>query len=230
MRSNVPLLTGIAHAVAPLLDELVFVGGATTELFLTSPAARPVRPTTDVDVICEVRTHMEYQRLGARLRELGFREDLSEGAPLCRWRAKAGTLDVMPESEAILGFSNRWYAEGIRSARRVTLEGDLAIRVVSPPIFLATKLAAFAGRGRGDLLGSHDIEDIITVVAYRAEIAEEVAASDEPLRRWIAATIDELVEHPDAENAIAGALPETRSVPGLLDATLARLRELSSTA
>lgn len=37
MRSNLPLLTRFARRLEPLLPELVFVGGATTELFFTTP-------------------------------------------------------------------------------------------------------------------------------------------------------------------------------------------------
>ena len=44
-----------------------------------------------------------------RLRKRGFQEDTSEGAPLCRWRQKTTTLDVMPLDAKILGFSNIWY-------------------------------------------------------------------------------------------------------------------------
>ncbi len=88
MRSNRPLLTRVARQLEPLLPELVFVGGATTELFFTSPAAPEVRMTRDADVICEVAGRVEYHRLGERLRALGFREDASPGAPLCRWTSE----------------------------------------------------------------------------------------------------------------------------------------------
>jgi hypothetical protein len=51
MRSNVPLLTGVARRLEPPLSELVFVGGATTGLFFTSPAPSEVRMTRDADVM-----------------------------------------------------------------------------------------------------------------------------------------------------------------------------------
>ena len=47
MRSNLPLLDGIARQLGPLLPDLVFVGGATTELFFTSSVASHVRVTRD---------------------------------------------------------------------------------------------------------------------------------------------------------------------------------------
>jgi hypothetical protein len=50
---NIELLTQIAKRLGPLLQEVVFVGGCTTGLFLTDEAAGEVRPTFDVDAIAE---------------------------------------------------------------------------------------------------------------------------------------------------------------------------------
>jgi hypothetical protein len=45
-------LLELAHgALGKLVDEVVFVGGATVALWITDPAAPPVRVTEDVDVI-----------------------------------------------------------------------------------------------------------------------------------------------------------------------------------
>jgi hypothetical protein len=229
MRSNLPLLTGIARQIEPLLGEVVFVGGATTELFFTSPLASRVRATRDADVICEVTGRVEYHRLGERLRSLGFGEDTSPGAPLCRWRSAAGILDVMPTDESILGFSNAWYGYGIRTARPVALPFGPTIRLITPPVFLATKLAAYAGRGDSDLVGSHDIEDIVNVVAFRSEIVAETAAESAELRRWVGERVREaFVDHPDAEDALAGNLPDARRVPELVSWTQARFAELAA--
>jgi hypothetical protein len=46
----------------PLLPEIIFVGGCTTGLLVTDPAASPVRATVDVDVIVEVASYAEYSR------------------------------------------------------------------------------------------------------------------------------------------------------------------------
>src|SRR5277367_5372031 len=99
----------MAARLKPLLPEIVFVGGCTTGLLITDPAASPARATDDVDVIVEVAFYAEYARFSKRLRNLGFSEDSSEGAPICRWLVDQMKLDVMPTDETILGFSNRWY-------------------------------------------------------------------------------------------------------------------------
>ena len=60
--------------------------------------------------------------------------------------------------------------------------GDIAlgetIKLIAAPVFIATKLEAFKDRGKDasgqpDLLGSHDLEDIITVSDRRPELIEE---------------------------------------------------------
>jgi hypothetical protein len=53
---NRPALVRIARALGPLRGEVVLVGGQVAELLVTDPAAVRVRPTDDVDVICEVAT------------------------------------------------------------------------------------------------------------------------------------------------------------------------------
>ena len=106
---NRELFESVVSLLAPLLDELVFVGGCTTGIFITDPAAGGIRPTKDVDAIVDVTSYAKYAALSEKLRELGLVEDTSEGAPLCRWRYRKIIVDVMPTIESVLGFSNRWY-------------------------------------------------------------------------------------------------------------------------
>lgn len=69
----------------------------------------------------------------------------------------------------MLGFSNRWYPTAIETAQTLSIAGH-DVRVVTPALFVATKLEAFHGRGRDDIFASHDLEDIIAVVDGRPEI------------------------------------------------------------
>ncbi len=68
------LLELAADILGPLVEEVVFVGGATIHLWLTEAAAPPVRATDDVDVICDVASYAQYRALAARLRERGLGE------------------------------------------------------------------------------------------------------------------------------------------------------------
>jgi predicted nucleotidyltransferase len=78
-----------------------------------------------------------------------------------------------------------------------------SIRLVTSPLFLATKLEAFQDRGAGDYLASHDLEDIATVVDGRAELLEEVGRADEEVRAYLRERLSALL----ATDAFVDALP-----------------------
>ena len=101
-------------------------------------------------MIVEVTSYAEYARCSKRLRNLGFSDDSSEDAPICRWPIDRMKLDVMPTDETILGFSNRWYKPAMEGAAIVALDG-FELRVVTTLYFIGTKLETFRGRGKGDL-------------------------------------------------------------------------------
>ena len=71
---------------------------------------------------------------------------------------------------------------------------------MTAPYFLATKIEAFKGRGRGDFLASHDLEDLIFVIDGRPTIVEEVQTETPLLRRYL-------------HTVIAGSL----AAPGFID-------------
>ena len=106
---NIEIMELAVARLGALADEMVFLGGCATGLLITDPLAPPFRATNDVDVICEVASLLDYQRLSKRLRALGLREDQSPDAPICRWQAHDLVLDVNPTSPEILGFGNLWY-------------------------------------------------------------------------------------------------------------------------
>jgi len=113
---NLDQLIAAADALRPLLPELVFVGGCVTGLLITDEAAGEPRGTIDVDAIAEITSYTQYTEFGDRMRRLGFSEDTSEGAPVCRWVQGGMILDVMPLDERILGFSNRWYKAAMEAS------------------------------------------------------------------------------------------------------------------
>ncbi len=225
---NRAMLERVAQELGPLLSDLVFVGGQVTALLVTDRAAVRVRPTTDVDVIVSANTMSGFHLVEARVRELGFVNDLRDNAPLCRWISPSGAvLDVMPDSEAVLGFANRWYGEAVRRTVAHVLRPRVVIQHPTAPVFLATKLAAFRSRGAGDVYGSHDLEDVITLVAGRAEIVAEMQAEPDELRTWVGEEIGELLRNPEMHAAIQGALPDVTSIPGYMDRVLARFEFLA---
>lgn len=225
---NLELLTTVAQFAAPLLDELVFVGGCTTALFIDDPAAGEVRPTYDVDAIVEIASYAEYGVFSERLRRLGFTEDQTEGAPICRWLRRDIRLDIMPTDERILGFSNRWYKPAVTNAQEVQLEGDLTIRSVTAPFFLGTKLEAFKGRGKKDYFASHDLEDLVAVIDGRSSLLAELEQSPRDLKDYIAGQIGNLLEVTDFTDALPGYLLPDPGSQARLGQLLTKLRSIAA--
>jgi hypothetical protein len=224
---NTELLRRIAEHLGPLVEQVVFVGGTTTALLLTDPAAAQVRLTDDVDVLAGTRSLADYYAFAAELRKRGFKED--EGGPVCRWVIDNLTLDVMPPDPRLLGFSNRWYEEALSKFTVESVAPGVNVRVITAPYFLATKLEAFHGRGKGDTLASHDLEDIITVVDGRPEIVDEVRADTSPdVRQYLLAEVTALLESDQFDRAVSGHLPPDASNQERTEKVLERLRAIAA--
>ncbi len=227
MTRNIEMLVRVARGLGDLRPEVVFVGGAVVELFVTDPAAPRPRFTEDVDVVVEITSRAEWSRLGERLRSRGFREDQREGAPICRWMLGDLTVDVMPELESILGFTNRWYAMAREESDERELPGRVPVRIVRAPLFLATKVEAFGSRGAGDFAASQDIEDIVAVVDGRPAITTETGASPPELRHFLAETAEGWLANARFLEALPGHLPGDSASQLRVSIVLGRLREIA---
>ena len=228
---NVALLEqAAAHLGEALLEQLVFVGGAVAGLLITDPAMPDIRPTQDVDVICRVIARADYYQLGMQLRERGFQEDTRPGAPLCRWCIEQIILDLMPSQGEMLGFSNRWYPLALESAQLQVLPSGRSIRMVTAPVFLATKLEAYYGRGQGAFLFSHDLEDLIAVVDGRESLLEECRLSPPELRNALAAHLKVLLATPAFIEAVPAFLPGDQASQQRLPELLLMLSSIAALA
>lgn len=221
---NLPYLHAIAEALGDLRERVVFVGGATAGLLVTDPLADSVRATKDVDAVVEARL-AQFHRIEEQVAGLGFVRDVESGV-VCRWihRDSGVLFDLMPVDASVLGFSNRWYAYAVETAQTVDLADDLNIRVVTATAFVATKLEAFADRGKGDILVSHDLEDILNIVDGREELAQELADAPTELREAVSAAFAGLLAHPDFANALPGLIADASRV----DIVLQRLRHMAA--
>jgi hypothetical protein len=229
---NVELLELAAAALSDLLWEVVFVGGATVELWITDPGAPPVRPTQDVDVIVEVTTRSAFHAFEAKLRQRRFLEDQESGV-ICRWRHDPSglILDAMPARAEILGFENRWHAKALQHAVARELPSGATIRTVSPPYLLATKLQAFKGRGRSDFVGSRDFADIVALLDGRAELPGDVAASPADVRRYLSEEIRRLLDTPRLFDGLAAAMrPDAASQRRVDDVVLPAMGAIADQA
>lgn len=225
---NRALLLAVARRFDHLVKEVVFVGGQVAELLITSPGATRIRPTVDVDVVVEASTRIEYQKLEARLKDLGIRHDSREGAPLCRWLTPENIgIDIMPPDPSVLGFTNRWYELALSTSVDYSLADDISIRIPTAPVFLGTKWEAFHQRGGRDMLASHDLEDIISVVAGRPEITDEVRAAPRHLSEYLGLQSETLLQDESVRYALQGALPDSAQLPELIGQVLGRFTEIS---
>lgn len=113
----------------------------------------------------------------------------------------------MPTDEKILGFSNRWYPLAIETADLHFLPSGRSIRLVSAPVFLATKLEAFHGRGPSDIRMSHDLEDLMAVIDGRASLLDECRLSSPELQAYLALQFSALLNTPEFQEALPCFLP-----------------------
>jgi len=203
---NLRMLALAAEHLDSMVDEVVFVGGATVQLWITDPAAPPVRATADVDVIAEISSRRDYYQIEKRVRTLGFENDPTL---ICRFmHRKSGLLlDLMPTEAKILGFENRWQAESFSHAVEVELSVNRMIQVIPPTFLMATKLEAFASRGRFDFYGSRDFEDLVRMIDGRVELVAELAQAPPKLREYVSEQLRLLSRMGDFDSGMEGALP-----------------------
>jgi hypothetical protein len=220
-----PSLVAVAKRLGPLRERVVFVGGMIRGLLVTDPAAGPPRPTDDVDLIVDVPSRQAYYELGEQLRELGFQEDVEEGAPICRWVVDGVRADVMPIDPGILGFSNVWYA-GASDHARITKTPDGEFRHLDGPHFCATKLEAFASRAEGNLY-HHDLEDFIALVDERESLVDEIDTAPKDLRDFLAETVAGLLASQPFLEALPGHLQGDEASQRRLPLLLSRLHRIA---
>ena len=221
---------GALRAVAGRLDGLrlnyAFVGGSIVNLLLDRPDFAPARPTDDVDVILEVLTSERYSSVEERIRTLGFSHDMREGAPRCRWVLGDLTVDIMPTDGTALGLNTAWFKEALATATEQEF-AHTRLKLVSPPVFLATKYVAFLDRGAGDYYGSHDLEDFITVIDGREKIVEEVDGAPPELRGYLITAIGQLMAAPAFGEALTGQLPPDEASQQRLPKLRTKLRSIA---
>ncbi len=218
------LLELACDCLGGLAGEVVFVGGAVVALWISDPAAPTPRVTNDVDVIL-VATYAEYGAFAERLRARDLRPDPSV---ICRHRHPSGLIvDVMPTDAAVLGFTNRWYRDAVAGAVTVALPSGRTVRAVTPPWLVATKLEAFAGRGRDDPLASADFEDVVRLVDGRPGLAEEIAAAPAELRDAVAEAFGRFAARSDFREIVEAALPLEAGSAGRVEVVAGRWRAIA---
>ncbi len=107
------------------------------------------------------------------------------------------------------------------------LEPELRIRVVNSVYFCATKLEAFASRGKGDYMASHDLEDLLSVIDGRPELAQEIQSAPQDVRVYIASGIGKLVSTEAFMDALPGHLLPDAASQSRIGTILGRMRQIA---
>jgi hypothetical protein len=108
------------------------------------------------------------------------------------------------------------------------LEKGLNIRLVASVYFCASKLEAFAGRGKNDFSASSDLEDLIAVVDGRSELVGEIQAGASDVRSYLAKEIKKLLEIREFTDALAGQVPPDGASQERVGTIISRLAEIAS--
>lgn len=179
---NLAAIALIAHAIRDLNDVAVFVGGATVGLY-TDPESEDSRPTKDVDFFLEITTAYQLETVREKLTERGFTQS-AEDRVLCRFRYSDIKVDVMSTKAVGWAPANVWFAEGLPFVFKEKVGSNLFVQLLPLPYLLATKFAAFADRGK-DPRTSHDMEDIIYILAGNNAWENEIAEAPENVRQYL---------------------------------------------
>jgi hypothetical protein len=210
MAKNIDKVQIVAHALCELKEQVVFVGGSVTELYADNPELSDIRPTIDVDCVMDLQivTYLDYSNLEERLRKLGFQNDMSENAPICRKIYQGILVDFMPVNPDILGFSNLWYKDGVNNKTSITLPDGASIFILSVEYYLATKLEAMHSRGGADIRGSYDWEDIVYVLDNCGKLLQNIQqCNNTNLIEYLKEKFDKLLDNNNIKEIIYSALP-----------------------
>src|SRR6266853_76425 len=106
------------------------------------------------------------------------------------------------------------------------MEKGLKIRLVAPVYFCASKLEAFARRGRNDFHAGRDLEDLIAVVDGRAELVGEIQAAASDVRSYLAKEIKKLISIREFNDALPGHLPPDAASQERVGVIVSRMEEI----
>lgn len=181
---NIGVVEKIAVALKHLRSKVAFVGGAVISLYADDLAADEVRPTTDIDLSLTLESYGAWAKLQEELSTLGFQPDQNSKV-ICRFIYDRVTVDIMPDDEKVIGFSNPWYRPGLQKVQSYQLTNGPDINMLPLPYFIATKFSAFNGRGKRNYVTSHDFEDIIYLTDNATTIVKHIKEADADVKDYL---------------------------------------------
>ncbi|CAN5580342.1 hypothetical protein BH10BAC5_BH10BAC5_20410 [soil metagenome] len=202
--NNIQEIIKIAKALQEINERTLFVGGTVVSIYADDPAADDVRPTKDVDITLQILTVGELEQLRQDLISKGF-EQSAEESVICRFLYNGTKVDVMSTKEIDWAPSDKWFDPGFKRSQKIN-DGDIEIRILPLPYFLASKFNAFHERGLSDPRTSHDFEDITYILDNRIDLAESILSSPIDVKIFIQSEFKKILEQDNLKEAIIGNL------------------------
>lgn len=202
MHLNILRTKAVNEILKGLGQEFVFVGGAVVSLYADEKTDEALtRPTDDVDIIVELAGYGGYAKLGEKLNDLGFKNDIMSGV-ICRYQVQGITVDVMPTDENIIGFSNRWYPEGFQTAVNHRLDKETTVKIFTLPYFVASKIEAYKGRGKS-YLTSTDFEDLVYIFENASDFSSKMQDAPEHLQEYVKEELTSMLADEEFEEGLS---------------------------
>ena len=146
--------------------------------------------------------------VGGSVAEL-YADDPALGSGMvCRWKYNGEIVDIMPDHDSILGFTNKWYYSGMKHRIEFRFSDGMAVNILPPLYYLATKIEAIRGRGGEDLRFLHDSEDFVYVLNNRRDIKSLIDnEKDASLLGYLSIWAKELLARSNCREEIECMLP-----------------------
>lgn len=206
---HIAAIKKVAHALGDLEHRHAFVGGAVVHLYIDEPGAEDIRPTLDVDIVVEIASLAELEKLRQQLLSRGFHQAMDENV-ICRFKCGETVLDVMATRGMGWAPGNPWFEAGFEYLQTAQVD-DVVIHILPVAYFLASKFSAIHGRG-DDPRTSHDFEDIVYILNNRVHVVEDILDSPVNVKMYLVEEFSNMLHKKEMEEAILAHLePATQT-------------------
>jgi hypothetical protein len=196
------LLEKVARGLDDLLNKVVFIGGASMDLYVSPDAATENRPSGVIDCIIGSLALPDYARWEQLLLARGFEQQEAVGDCRNLWAYQGIRLNVLAREREALGYDYRWFDEGVFHAQSFSLPGGQQIKTFATPYFIAAKIESFLRRSGGDFRTSEDFEDLVFVLANREDISKELCGAFHEVRQYLQSHFQRFLRNPGLEEGL----------------------------